>query len=44
VGFLLITTAYLIKLRREERLLSEQFGEEYANFRKESWALLPGIW
>jgi len=42
-GFVVILIAYLIKLRREEALLTREFGDEYLRFKKEVPALVPGI-
>jgi protein-S-isoprenylcysteine O-methyltransferase Ste14 len=44
VGLLLMFFAFSVKLLREEKLLREQFGAEYEEYRKHTWALLPGIW
>jgi protein-S-isoprenylcysteine O-methyltransferase Ste14 len=41
IGFAVILIAFLIKMRREETLLIGEFGEEYAQFRKEVPALVP---
>lgn len=42
-GALLFAIAYLGKLRLEERALQETFGAEWQEYRKRSWALLPGV-
>jgi protein-S-isoprenylcysteine O-methyltransferase Ste14 len=43
VGFVLILIAYVIKMRREEALLTKEFGDEYLRFKQEVRALVPGI-
>jgi protein-S-isoprenylcysteine O-methyltransferase Ste14 len=40
-GFVLLAAAYVVKLRREETLLTREFGEEYARFMREVPALVP---
>jgi protein-S-isoprenylcysteine O-methyltransferase Ste14 len=29
---------------REERMMVEEFGEEYETYRKQSKRLIPGVW
>lgn len=41
VGLALLVVAYLAKLRREEALLTREFGDEYLRFKREVPALLP---
>jgi protein-S-isoprenylcysteine O-methyltransferase Ste14 len=41
VGFLVL--GFVIKLRMEERWMGETFGEQYAQYKKEVAALIPGI-
>ena len=41
IGFAIILVAYLIKIRREESLLTREFGDEYARFRREVPMLVP---
>lgn len=43
VAVAIIGTAYVRKIRLEERHLSALFGAEYDEYRRRSWALLPGI-
>jgi protein-S-isoprenylcysteine O-methyltransferase Ste14 len=43
-GMLILFIALLIKIRREEALLSGHFGEEYANYKKRVKALIPFLW
>ena len=44
LALLLVTGSLWLKLRREERWLLEHFGADYAEYRKTSWALLPGLY
>ena len=44
IGVLLLLIALLIKIRREELLLSAHFGDEYANYRKRVKAIIPLLW
>ncbi len=44
IGFLIMVGAYLIKIRREEALLSQQFGDEYQRFKQEVRALVPFVY
>jgi protein-S-isoprenylcysteine O-methyltransferase Ste14 len=41
LGLVLVTAAFLIKLRREENLLVRQFGDEYRTFQAHTPALIP---
>lgn len=43
LGVALIAAAFIYKLRIEERMLGERFQEEYARYRKEVAALIPGV-
>ena len=40
-GFAVMLIAYLIKIRREEALLTREFGEEYLQFKREVPQLVP---
>jgi protein-S-isoprenylcysteine O-methyltransferase Ste14 len=42
-GLALVLFAYWRKIRLEERNLAEAFGSEYEAYRRESWALVPGL-
>ncbi|MGO4883751.1 MAG: methyltransferase family protein [Bryobacteraceae bacterium] len=42
-GFAMAVFAYWRKLRLEETNLNVAFGAEYDAYRRESWALLPGL-
>ena len=44
LAVLLAAVALIIKLRREERWMLQHFGDDYAEYRKTSWALLPGLY
>ncbi len=44
LAVLLAAVALIIKLRREECWMLERFGNDYAEYRKASWALLPGVY
>lgn len=39
-----ITTALLKRIQLEEQALLSAFGEEYINYRKETWALFPMVY
>jgi protein-S-isoprenylcysteine O-methyltransferase Ste14 len=41
IGFVIMLVAYLIKIRREESLLTREFGDEYVQFRREVPMLVP---
>jgi len=43
-GVVLITTGFVIKLRQEERLLTDHFGAAYDVYRAEVRGLIPYIW
>lgn len=43
LAMLLITVAYWRKIRLEEQSLRAYFGAEYDDYRKKSWALIPGV-
>jgi protein-S-isoprenylcysteine O-methyltransferase Ste14 len=46
VGVLLVVILVpllLARIRAEEALLREQFGEEYEAYRKQTWRLIPGV-
>jgi protein-S-isoprenylcysteine O-methyltransferase Ste14 len=42
-GFALAVFAYARKIRLEEANLNVAFGAEYETYRRESWALVPGL-
>jgi len=39
----LIAIAYTRKIRMEEQVLSREFGPAYDDYRRQSWAVIPGI-
>jgi protein-S-isoprenylcysteine O-methyltransferase Ste14 len=41
IAFFLILVVYLWKIRMEEKYLQEEFGEDYARYKKEVPALIP---
>ncbi|ERI91090.1 isoprenylcysteine carboxyl methyltransferase family protein [Clostridiales bacterium oral taxon 876 str. F0540] len=43
IGLLIITITYVIKIRNEQKFLLLEFEEEYSNYIKKSWALIPFI-
>lgn len=43
VGLALVAAALGRKLVMEERRMSQAFGAEWADWRRHSWALVPGI-
>jgi protein-S-isoprenylcysteine O-methyltransferase Ste14 len=43
IGCALITTGFVLKLRQEERMLTEHFGDDYRVYRREVPALIPFI-
>ena len=43
IGFVVVLVAIVFKLRREEALLTREFGDEYVRFRREVPALVPGV-
>ena len=42
-GVAVFTFAYVRKLRIEEQLLGEEFGTQWQEYRRRSWALVPGV-
>ena len=42
-GVALMVAAYVRKIRLEERLLRDLFGAAYADYCRNSWALVPGV-
>jgi protein-S-isoprenylcysteine O-methyltransferase Ste14 len=43
IGLALAILAYLRKIRLEEANLMNAFGADYRDYRRETWALLPGL-
>jgi len=42
-GAALFLFAYVRKLQLEERVLAERFGDAWVDYRRRSWALVPGM-
>ena len=43
IALVIIVAAYWRKIRMEERHLVTLFGLEYDDYRRRSWALIPGL-
>ena len=43
LGLCIVSAAFLVKIKNEQRFLIMEFGEEYKQYIKETWALLPYI-
>jgi len=43
LALVVVTAAYCRKLRLEEAVLTKTFGDEYAAYRRETWALVPPL-
>jgi len=43
-AFPLILIAYTNRIKKEEKMLLTQFGQEYLNYKRISWKLVPFIW
>jgi len=43
IGLALAILAYLRKIRLEEANLMKAFDADYRDYRRETWALLPGL-
>lgn len=43
LGFFIILVAYIVKINKEQKFLIMEFGEEYKEYIKKSWALIPYI-
>jgi protein-S-isoprenylcysteine O-methyltransferase Ste14 len=44
IGFFIILSGFLLKLRREEALMTEHFAQEYTAYKKQTKTLIPFIW
>jgi protein-S-isoprenylcysteine O-methyltransferase Ste14 len=42
--FVLPTAAFVHRITMEERMLVAGVGNDYAQYRRETWRLLPGVW
>ena len=43
-ALILISVAYFFRINNEEKMLMSQFGNEYLDYKKSSWRLIPFIW
>jgi protein-S-isoprenylcysteine O-methyltransferase Ste14 len=43
-GFAIFMFAISIKIRLEERVMSQAFADAYRDYSRETWRLLPGVW
>ena len=44
LGLVIVTVAYARKIPLEERALLAQFGAEYDEYRRRTWAIVPGLY
>lgn len=44
VLFLTGLITYIFRVRVEERMLEEQFGQAFEDYKKRTWALIPFVW
>ena len=44
IGLALILTSFLIKIHKEQAFLVREFGDEYREYMRHSWALIPFIY
>jgi len=44
LGLALATCGFVLKLRQEERFMTERFGDAYREYRARVRALVPGVW
>ncbi|MEO6903889.1 MAG: isoprenylcysteine carboxylmethyltransferase family protein [Bacteroidia bacterium] len=44
IGVLLIIVAYSYRINNEEKMLQKQFGQEYQDYQKVTWRIIPYIW
>src|SRR2546421_2281066 len=44
IGFAIIFVAYLVKMSREETVLTNEFGDDYRTFKRERSAIIPFIY
>jgi protein-S-isoprenylcysteine O-methyltransferase Ste14 len=44
IGFAIMLVSYIVKIHREEKVLSTEFGDEYLRFKQEVPALFPFIY
>ena len=44
VSTLLIVASYVYRINKEEKMLAEQFGKQYIDYKFNTWRLIPFIW
>lgn len=44
IGILLMVIAYSYRINNEEKMLLKQFGQDYQDYQKETWRIVPYIW
>ena len=44
LGFAFVTLGFVLKLRQEERFMTERFGDTYRDYKARVRALVPGVW
>lgn len=44
VALLVIPFAYTYRIRTEEQMLTDAFGEQFTHYKRKSWRLIPLIW
>lgn len=44
IAILMTSIAYSYRIKKEERMLLNQFGQEYADYQKKTWRIIPFIW
>ena len=44
LSLILFSLVYYYRILNEERMLSSQFGDAYAEYAKHSWRLIPWVW
>ena len=42
--FLIMTANFIWRVRTEERLMTKQFPDQYPEYKKKTWALIPFVW
>jgi len=44
LGLALVACGFVLKLKQEERFMTERFGDEYRDYKTRVRALVPGVW
>ena len=44
LAILIILTTFLVKIRMEEKVLREEFGDDFIQYKREVKAFIPFIW